>query len=116
MATTTLFPIVFEKEDSGAISAFVPGLPVYAAANTRPQAERAIQNTLEAYLEAHPEAVPKSDVRVAMVRLQKSHVITANVSIRGIGSMLGAIKSTAKARSSRENGKLGGRPRKLAHA
>ena len=29
---TMLYPIVLETEDSGAVSAYVPGLPVYAAA------------------------------------------------------------------------------------
>ena len=31
---TQLYPIVLETEDSGAVSAYVPGLPVYAAADT----------------------------------------------------------------------------------
>ncbi len=52
----TDYLVVIETDDNGAISAFVPGLPVYAAADTRPQAERAIHSTLAAYLEAHPEA------------------------------------------------------------
>ena len=32
------FPIVFEQEDSGAYSAYVAGLPVYAQGRTRAQA------------------------------------------------------------------------------
>ena len=64
---TTYYPIVIETETSGAVSAYVPGLPVFAAANTRPKAEQAIRKTLTAYLEAHPESVPTSDVRVARV-------------------------------------------------
>ena len=37
---TLLYPIVLETEDNGAVSAYVPGLPVYAAAATsaRPNA------------------------------------------------------------------------------
>ena len=31
---TMLYPIVLETEESGAVSAYVPGLPVYAAAET----------------------------------------------------------------------------------
>ena len=31
---TLLYPIVLETEDNGAVSAYVPGLPVYAAAET----------------------------------------------------------------------------------
>ena len=51
---TTYYPIVLETEPSGAVSAYVPGLPVYAAADTRAKAERAIRTTLAAYLTAHP--------------------------------------------------------------
>jgi hypothetical protein len=36
---TTLYPVVFETEDCGAISVYVPRLPVYAAANSRDEAE-----------------------------------------------------------------------------
>jgi hypothetical protein len=50
-----------------AVSAFVPGLPVYAAADTRAKAERAIRTTLAAYLIAHPDAAPTSFLRVARV-------------------------------------------------
>jgi len=38
---TILYPIVLETEESGAVSAYVPGLPVYAAAETHAKAERA---------------------------------------------------------------------------
>ena len=31
---TLLYPIVLETEDNGAVSAYVPGLPVYAAAES----------------------------------------------------------------------------------
>lgn len=37
----THFPIVFEREDSGVISAYVAGLPVYAQGATRMGAQRA---------------------------------------------------------------------------
>ena len=47
---TTYYPIVIETEASGAVSAFVPGLPVFAAANTRTKAELAILETLAARL------------------------------------------------------------------
>jgi hypothetical protein len=55
------FRIVFEREDRGAIGAYVAGLPVYAQARTQAQAERAIRRTLAAYLEAHPEATGNRD-------------------------------------------------------
>jgi hypothetical protein len=34
---TVLYPIVLESEANGAVSAYVPGLPVYAAAETLPR-------------------------------------------------------------------------------
>ncbi len=48
--------IVFEEEASGAISAYVVGLPVYAAADTRAEAETAIRALLAEYLADHPDA------------------------------------------------------------
>jgi len=40
---TMLYPIVLETEENGAVSAYVPGLPVYAAADSHAKAERATQ-------------------------------------------------------------------------
>ena len=54
---TVHYPIVLETEANGAVSAYVPGLPVYAAADSRAKAERAIRDVLSAYLEAHPTSV-----------------------------------------------------------
>jgi predicted RNase H-like HicB family nuclease len=51
---TMLYPIVLETEESGAVSAYVPGLPVYAAAETHAKAERAIRGVLTEYLNTHP--------------------------------------------------------------
>ena len=62
---TMLYPIVLETEDSGAVSAYVPGLPVYAAAETHAKAERAIRAVLTEYLNAHPASRPDARVRVA---------------------------------------------------
>ena len=107
---TTYYPIVIESEASGAVSAYVPGLPVYAAADTRAKAEQAIRETLAGYLEAHPDSVPTSDVRVARV----SGARRTNVHIVGVGALLGSGRSRRKARTSRKNGRLGGRPRKMA--
>ena len=64
---TARFPIVFEREDSGVVSAYVAGLPVYAQGGTQKAAERAIRRTFEAYLEAHPDVASTSDVKVATV-------------------------------------------------
>jgi predicted RNase H-like HicB family nuclease len=107
---TTYYPIVIETEANGAVSAYVPGLPVYAAADTRAKAERAIRETLRFYLEAHPRSVPTSHVRVARV----SGPGRSTVHIVGVGALLGSGRSRRKASASKKNGKLGGRPRTLA--
>lgn len=105
---TRLYPIVLETENSGAVSAYVPGLPVYAAAETQARAERAIRTVLTAYLRAHPDSRPDARVRVARV----STTALANVDIVGPAALVGAHRSKTKARASRENGRLGGRPPK----
>lgn len=105
---TMLYPIVLETEESGAVSAYVPGLPVYAAAETHAQAERAIRGVLTEYLNAHPASRPEARVRVARV----SDRGRARVSVVGVAALVGARRSDAKARASRANGRLGGRPSK----
>ena len=109
---TVLYPIVLEIEESGAVSAYVPGLPVYAAAETHAKAERAIRTVLTAYLEAHPHSRPDARVRVARL----STAARTTVDIVGPAALVGARRSTSKARASRENGRLGGRPRKAETA
>src|ERR1700674_1565458 len=102
---TTYYPIVIETEASGTVSAYVPGLPVYAAADTRSKAEQAIRATLAAYLDAHPDSAPTSHVRVARVS------DGSKVQLVGVGALLGTGRSRRKARASQLNGRLGGRPR-----
>ncbi len=68
----TRYPIVFEAEDTGAVSAFVPGLPVYAAADTAAEAEEAVRELLALYVDdrrARGLAVsaPRTEVKVARV-------------------------------------------------
>jgi hypothetical protein len=104
---TMLFPIVLETEDSGAVSAYVPGLPVYAAAETHAKAERAIRAVLTEYLNAHPASRPDARVRVARC----SDSGKRKVDIVGVAALVGAHRSATKARASRTNGRLGGRPR-----
>ena len=104
---TLLYPIVLETEDSGAVSAYVPGLPVYAAAETHTKAERAIRAVLTEYLKAHPASRPDARVRVA----RWSDTGKRKVDIVGVATLVGAHRSATKARASRTNGRLGGRPR-----
>ncbi len=107
---TVHYPIVLETETSGAVSAYVPGLPVYAAADSHAKAERAIRAVLTAYLEAHPGSRSHAQVRVARFSDRQK----TKVRIVGVAALLGAGRSAAKARTSRANGRLGGRPRKAA--
>ncbi len=109
---TMFYPIVFEIELSGAVSAYVPGLPVYAAAETHAKAERAIRTVLTEYLHAHPASRPDARVRVARF----SDVGKRKVDIVGVAALVGAHRSTTKARASRRNGRLGGRPRAVGAA
>ena len=109
---TMLYPIVLETEDDGAVSAYVPGLPVYAAADSHAKAERAIRALLEAYLQEHPSNKPEARVRVARC----SDVGAGRVEIVGVAALVGAKRTAAKAKAARANGRLGGRPRKVVKA
>jgi predicted RNase H-like HicB family nuclease len=109
---TMLYPIVLETEEDGAVTAYVPGLPVYAAADTYAKAERAIRGVLKAYLHEHPASKPEARVRVARC----SDSGTGSVEIVGVAALVGAKRTAAKARASRANGRLGGRPRKVVGA
>jgi hypothetical protein len=109
---TMLYPIVLETEESGAVSAYVPGLPVYAAADSHAKAERAIRAVLINYLNAHPGS--RSEARVRVARFSDGQ--RARVDIVGVAALVGATRTAAKASASRANGRLGGRPRKPAGA
>jgi len=104
---TVLYPIVLETEESGAVSAYVPGLPIYAAAETHAKAERAIRTVLTEYLNAHPASRPDARIRVARF----SDRAKRKIDIVGVAALVGAHRSATKAQASRANGRLGGRPR-----
>ena len=92
---TLLYPIVLEAEDNGTTSAYVPGLPVYAAADSAAKAERAIRAVLTAYLEAPPDSRPGARVRVA----RYSDKGTTKVDIVSVAALVGAKRrSSARCR------------------
>ena len=105
---TMFYLIVLETEESGAVSAYVPGLPAYAAAETHAKAEHAIRRVLTEYLNAHPASRPDARVRVARCSDSGKR---KKVDIVGVAALVGARRSATKARASRTNGRLGGRPR-----
>jgi len=110
---TPSYPIVFEREASGAVTAYVPGLPVYAAADTPLEAEEAIRGLLVTYLEDLQErgaGLPEPTVAVKVARVTGTER-KASVVIVGPGALLGATRSRKKAAAARRNGALGGRPR-----
>ena len=106
---TTLYPIILDTEESGAVGAYVPGLPVYAAADSHAKAERAIRTVLTEYLKAHPNS--RTDARVRVARVDRGK---ARIRVVGVAALVGAKRSSAKALPSRANGRLGGRPPKNA--
>ena len=111
------FTVVFEHEDNGTVSAYLPDLPgVYASADTLPAARRGIRQALEGYLEVMQTRkwhlrTRRADVAVARVETSRER---DTVTLVGVGALLGRRTSPAKAAMSRANGARGGRPRSAA--
>ena len=106
---TMLYPIVLETEETGAVSAYVPGLPVYAAADSHAKAETAIRA-----IYGVPERAPGLSARRKGPRRTGHRSREGASQLVGVAALVGAKRSDAKARASRANGRLGGRPSKNA--
>lgn len=111
---TTRYPIVFEAEASGAVSAYVPGLPVYAAGETSEEAEQILRELLALYVgDRHARGLklpePQTGIKVARVTTSRGR---SHVAIVGPAALLGHQRSPRKAAAARRNGRRGGRPAK----
>jgi len=93
------YPIVFEREGSGVVSAYVAGLPVYAQGPTRGKAASAIVRTLRAYLAAHPQEEPRAEVQIARVSTAVGTRARATVDLVTAAAWLVATRASARRRA-----------------
>jgi predicted RNase H-like HicB family nuclease len=103
------YPVIFEAEANGAVSAYVAGLPIYAQADTEAEAAARITDMMALWFQEHATPAPPPKLRVARVDVGR-----ARVSLVSAAALVGARSSARKSASSRTNGKLGGRPRKAS--
>lgn len=100
---TTGYPIVFERESSGAVSAYVPGLPVYAAADSLGEAERHLCEVLGLLLaerRARGLPVPDADTIIKVARVT-TNSRGAGVTIVSPAPLIGRNRSPRKAAAER---------------
>ena len=85
---------------------------MYAAADDRATAKRAIRGALEAHLKALGELGTSLAPRVDLFALRSG--VGETLSFTGIGALIGHRTSIAKAKAARVNGLRGGRPRRVS--
>ncbi len=105
---TMLYPIVLETEADGAVSAYVAGAAGVRGGRYSRQGRTCHPCGPQGVLASHPASKPEARVRVA--RFSRSG--KGKVEIVGVAALVGAKRTAAKARASRANGRLGGRPPK----
>ncbi len=70
-------------------------------------------HVLSTYFDEHADSIPME--RDVWIEQLISEYLELKGVFRKAGSLLGSIKTNKKAKSSRENGKRGGRPKKLTN-